>query len=556
MDASDSDPVPENSKDVESKDSTNVGSGGGRPEDMTLPAALALRATTDPEGVFLVFEDQTVTFGQVETRAEALAASLHGLGIEPGDRVAVVMPSWPEFVISMFAIAKLGAVLVPLNPKLTADDLRYTLRHSEAVAAITAETLGDIDFLQLFEELLVQLPELQYLVTVGEEDLWYDDRVFQFEDLLSAGGGRDYSSTPPSADEVLAILYTAGTTGKPKGVELTHANLLQVAGSTADVLGLGRDDRVVGVMALFHVFGLGPGILGSLLSGATLVLQDEFGSAGSLDLVERHQATVHYGVPTLFVAELREQSRAPRDLTSLRCGLVAGAPVSDDLVKAVQANLFPELLIAYSLTETSSTVCITRPDDPGAKRIFTVGRPLENNVLKILDPDGVELPVESVGEISVRGPGVMRGYYRQPRETSSLVDGEGYFLTGDLGMEDEEGFIHLVGRKKEVIIRSGSNVYPREVEDRLQSHPGIRESMVAGVSDELLGEAIYACVLLEEGAIVTSQEIRDWCAVTLADFKVPDVVQFMDEFPLTGAGKIQRGELTRRIRATHAESKT
>jgi len=413
-------------------------------------AALASRATTDPERTFLIYKDETVTFGQMETRAEALAASLRGLGIELGDRVAVVMPSWPEFVISMFAVAKLGAVLVPLNPRLTADDLRYTLRHSEAVAAITAETLEDLDFLQLFEELLAQLPDLQYVITVGEEDLWHDDRVFQFEDLLSAGGGRDYSvASPPDADQVFAVLYTAGTTGKPKGVELTHANLLQVAGGTADALGLDGDDRVVGIMALFHVFGLGPGILGSLLSGATLVLQDEFGPAGALDLVERHRATVHYGVPTLFVTELREQTKVPRDLSSLRRGLVAGAPVSDELVKAVQEKICPELLIAYSLTETSSTVCITRPDDPEAKRIFTVGRPLENNVVRIVDPDGAELPVESVGEIVVGGPGVMRGYYRQPGETSNSLDLNGHFRTGDLGMEDEEvSFIWLAARKR------------------------------------------------------------------------------------------------------------
>ena len=546
MKASDSGPVPKKPK--------RVGSVGGRPADLTVPAALASRATMDPEGTFLIHGDEAVTFGQMETRSEALAASLQGLGIEPGDRVAVVMPSWPEFVISMFAVAKLGAVLVPLNPRLTAEDLRYTLRHSEAAAVITAETVEDLDFLQLFEDLLVQLPELQYLITVGEEDLWYDDRVFQFEDLLSAGGGRDYSvNSPPSADDVFAIVYTAGTTGKPKGVELTHANLLQVAGSTADALGLDREDRVVGIMALFHVFGLGPGILGSLLSGATLVLQDEFGPAGALDLVERHRATVHYGVPTLFVAELREQAKAPRDLGSLRRGLVAGAPVSDDFVKVAQEKICPELLIAYSLTETSSTVCITRPDDPEGKRIFTVGRPLENNSVRIVDPDGAELPVESVGEIAVRGPGVMRGYYRQPQETSNSFDPDGYFLTGDLGMEDEEGFFHLVGRKKEVIIRSGSNVYPREVEDRLQSHPAIREAMVAGVPDELLGEAIYACVLPEEGAIVTGQEIQDWCSVTLADYKVPDVVQFMDEFPLTGTGRVQRAELSRLIRAAHTE---
>jgi len=545
--ASDSGSLPKKSKRVDSV--------RGRPADLTVAAALASRATTDPEGTFLIHRDQTVTFGQMETRSEALAASLSGLGIEPGDRVAVVLPSWPEFVISMFAVAKLGAVMVPLNPRLTADDLRYTLRHSEATVAITAETVGDLDFLQLFEDLLVQLPELQYLITVGEEDLWYDDRVFQFEDLLSAGGGRDYpANSPPVADDVFAIVYTAGTTGKPKGVELTHANLLQIAGSTADALGLDRDDCVVGIMALFHVFGLGPGILGSLLSGATLVLQDEFGPAGALDLVERHRATVHYGVPTLFVAELREQAKAPRDLGSLRRGLVAGAPVSDEFVREAQEKICPELLIAYSLTETSSTVCVTSPDDPEGKRIFTVGRPLENNVVKILGPDGAELPVESVGEIAVRGPGVMRGYYRQPGETSNSFDPDGYFLTGDLGMEDEEGFIHLVGRKKEVIIRSGSNVYPREVEDRLQSHPAIREAMVAGVPDELLGEAICACVLPEEGAIVTGQELQDWCSVTLADYKVPDVVQFMDEFPLTGTGRVQRGELSRLIRAAHAEA--
>jgi len=197
----------------------------------------------------------------------------------------------------MFAVAKLGAVLVPLNPRLTGPDLQYTLRHSEAVAAITAATLGDVDFLQLFEDLLVQLPDLQYLITVGEENLWYDDRIFQCEDLLSAGGGRDYQTGPIAPeDDLFAILYTSGTTGKPKGVELTHANIL----------------------------GVGPGVLGSLISGSALILQDEYGSEGSLDLIERHGATVHYGVPALFATELREQQAQPRDVSSLRVRLVAG----------------------------------------------------------------------------------------------------------------------------------------------------------------------------------------------------------------------------------------
>ena len=530
----------------------------GRIKHLSVAGVLAARATSQPEGVFLVLDDDEVTFGQMESRAEALAASLAGLGIEAEDRVAVIMPSWPEFVISMFAVAKLGAVLVPLNPRLTGPDLQYTLRHSEAVAAITAETLEDVDFLQLFEDLLVQLPELQYLITVGEEDLWYDDRIFQFEDLLSAGGGRDYSAqaVEPSED-LFAIVYTSGTTGKPKGVELTHANVLGVAASTAQVLGLTSDDRVVGVTALFHVFGLGPGVLGSLVSGSALVLQDDFGGAGSLDLIERHQATVHHGVPTLFATELYEQKAQPRDLSSLRVGLVAGAPVSDDFVRAVTEHLCPELLIAYSLTEASSTVCITRTDDPAPKRLFTVGRPIDGTEVKILDPNGgEELPVESVGEIGVRGPGLMHGYYRQPRETSNSFNADGFFLTGDLGMIDEEGFIHLVGRQKEVIIRGGYNVYPREVEDRLHSHPAVREAVVAGVPDDILGEAICACVVPDEGAIVTGQEIIDWCAATLADYKVPDLVHFVDDFPLTGTGKVRRVELSRRVRAEHERYKT
>ena len=526
--------------------------------NQSVAGALAARATTDPEGVFLVCSEGEVTFGQLESRAEALAASLSGLGIEAGDRVAVVMPSWPEFVISMFAVAKLGAVLVPLNPRLSGTDLQYTLRHSEAVAAITAETLGDTDFLQLFEDFLVQLPDLQYLITVGKEDLWYDDRIFQFEDLLSAGGGRDYSAEAVDpGDDLFAIVYTSGTTGNPKGVELTHANVLGVAASTAEALGLTSDDRVVGVTALFHVFGLGPGVLGCLVSGSALVLQDQFGGAGSLDLIERHRATAHHGVPTLFATELREQTSQPRDLSSLRVGMVAGAPVSDDFIRAVTERLCPELLVAYSLTEASSTVCITRADDPPSKRLFTVGRPIADTEVKILAPDGgEELPVESVGEIGVRGPGVMKGYYRQPRGTSNSFDGDGFFLTGDLGIIDDEGFVHLVGRQKEVIIRSGYNVYPREVEDRLHIHPAVREAVVAGVPDDILGEAICACVVPDEGAIVTGQEIIDWCAATLAGYKVPDLVHFVDEFPLTGTGKVRRVELSRRVRAEHERYKT
>ena len=519
-------------------------------QGMSVASLLAARSTTDPEGPFLIVRDQVLTYGEVDGRAEALAAALHNLGIEAGDRIALVLPACPEFVVAMFAAAKLGATIVPLNPRLTTPELQYMLRHSETACAVTIEQYHGIEYLQLFEDLLVQLPELQYVVTVGEEELWYDDRIFQFEDLISAGRGRDYPSPDiDPVEDLFAILYTSGTTGKPKGVALTHENLVSTAAASVAAVGLGQDDRLIGVTALFHVFGMSAGLLGSIVAGAAMVLQDAFDAGATLDLIEQHRVTVQYGIPTLFATELHEQGLRARDLSSLRLGVAAGAPVSDELVREVERGLCPLMLVAYSLTETSSAAAMARPGDPGGKRRFTVGRPLDGTLVRVLGTDGTELPVESVGEIAIKGPGVMKGYYRQPRETSASFDDQGFFLTGDLGIVDEEGYVHLVGRRKEVIIRSGFNVYPREVEDRLQSHPAVREAAVVGVSDQVLGEAICACIVSVEGAIVTGQEIKDWCRVTLADYKVPDLVRFLDEFPLTGTGKVRRVELARMIQA-------
>jgi len=521
-----------------------------RVKGMSIAATLANRALREPEGAFLLQQDHPVTFGQVETRSDALAASFHSLGIEAGDRIALVLPPCPEFVVAMFAAAKLGALIVPMNPRLTRPELQYMLRHSETVLAVTVENHGGEDYLAVFDELLPQLPELQYVVTVGEEDLWYDDQIFQFEDLLSAGEGRDFPLLDVNpAEDPFAILYTAGTMGKPKGVVLTHENLLEVAREAAAHLGLTSEDRVIGVSAFFHVFGLGPGILGSILAGSSLILQSGFGAAETLALIQRHKATVHYGVPTLFSTGLIEQREASLDLSSLRVALAAGGPAPHDLIRAVEAEVCADFRVAYSLTETSSVVSMTGPADPPEKRLYTVGRPLPGVDVKILDNNGTPLPVESVGEIAVRGPGLMRGYYRQPQETRRAKREDGFFLTGDLGMLDEEGYLHLVGRRREVIIRDGFSVYPREVEYRLQAHPAVREAAVVGVPDNVLGEAICACIVPVEGAIVTGQEIKDWCRVALADYKVPDLVRFLDDFPRTGTGKPRRVELARIIRA-------
>jgi acyl-CoA synthetase (AMP-forming)/AMP-acid ligase II len=517
---------------------------------MSIAAALANRALSDPEGAFLLHSDEVVTFGEVEARSDALAASFHSLGVEAGDRMAVLLPPCPEFVVAMFAAAKLGVTLVPMNPRLTRPELHYMLRHSEAVLAVTVENHAGEDYLTIFDELLPQLPELQYVVTVGEEDLWYDDQIFQFEDLLSAGAGRNFPTLEVDPHEdAFAILYTAGTMGKPKGVELTHSNLLEVARATVGQLGLGPGDRVIGVSALFHVFGLGPGILGSILSGSSLILQSGFGAAETLALIQRHRATVHYGVPTVFSTGLHEQREAGLDLSSLRVALAAGGPASDELIRAVEEEICADFRIAYSLTETGSVVSMTSPEDPAEKRLHTVGRPLAGVEVAAVDAEGDPLPPESVGEIALRGPGVMLGYYRQPRETSACKREDGFFLSGDMGMVDEEGYVHLVGRRREVIIRDGFPVYPREVEYRLQAHPAVSEAAVVGIPDEVLGEAICACIVPVEGAIVTGPEIKDWCRVILADYKVPDHVRFLDDFPRTGTGKPRRVELARMLQA-------
>ncbi|HEX8318380.1 class I adenylate-forming enzyme family protein [Longimicrobium sp.] len=516
---------------------------------LTLAESLELRAREHPTRPFVAFGEQRLTYGQVDQQAAALASALHELGIEAGDRIALTLPNWPEFVVSAFAAAKLGAVIVPLNPRFTPPELQYALRHSESVAVVTAENWGGIDYLARFEQFLGVLPDLQYVLSVGKEDLWYDDRIHQFEDLVSSGEGRPFPRWEGPSDALFAIVYTSGTMGKPKGVALTHENLMSNAATTAEAIGLTADDVVFGVNTLFNVFGIGTGVLGTMAAGASLVLDEGLAPAEALATVEREGVTVIHGVPTNFILALNEPTRASRNLSSLRTGIVAGAPVTEELAQRIMRDLVPGIRVGYGMTETGNTVSVNTPDDPRGKQIATVGRPLDGTQVRVIDADGSVLPVESVGEVAIKGPGVMQGYYRQPGETAQVFTPDGFFLTGDLGMVDEEGYVHLIGRRKEMIIRGGFNVYPREVEDRLHAHPAVLDVAVVGLPDEILGEKACACIVPVEGAIVTGEEIRDFCREVLADYKVPDLVRFLDGFPLTGSGKVRRVELARMINA-------
>jgi acyl-CoA synthetase (AMP-forming)/AMP-acid ligase II len=428
------------------------------------------------------------------------------------------------------------------------------LRNSEASVAITAEQFGGVDYLQIFESLLVELPDLQYLVTVGEEDLWYDDRIYQFEDLVASGRGREFEpvAVDPEADSY-AILYTPGTTGTPKGVVLTQANLLRTAALTAEALEVSAGELTLCSVPMYHIFGLSV-LFTALLSGSTLVLQERFDESESLELIERHGVSIVHGVPTMFVMQLREAAAGEYDLSSLRSGIVAGAPVSERLAQDVRDRLTPGIEIAYGLTETSPTVSVTRADDPTAKRVQTVGRPLPGVEVVILDENGEPLPTESVGELTVRGFNVMQGYFRQPSVTAAAMTPDGFLRTGDLAMMDAEGYLHIVGRLSDVIIRGGYNVHPREIEGLLQYHPAVEDAVVLGVPNEVLGEPVCACVLLVEGALITADELKDYCRVSVTEYKVPDLILFMDEFPEVSDERARRVELARVVRANQAST--
>ena len=520
------------------------------PSSWTLGHVFAARAEEHPDRTLLVARGRTLSYGQVDARATALAAALAELGVEGGDRVAINLPNCAEWIVTLLAGAKLGATLVPVNPRLNYHELKYQLRHAEVSAAITAERVGDVDFLQEFEDFIAELPDLQYIVTVGREELWYDDRIFQFEDLVSSGEGRPL---PPAArlddESDLAILYTSGTMGKPKGVRLSHRTLVETAMRGAEAIELEPSDRALVAVPLFAIFGMSVAV-GAMVSGATLVLQESFDAAEALRLLESERVTVLHGVPTMYQLLMREPDFDPSRFADLRTGIIAGGPVSESLRRRVRR--WCDVHVAYGLTETGPTVAITRFGDAEEKRLTTVGRPLPGVEVKAMDVvTGALHGPEAVGEIAVRGPNVMRGYARMPGETAKAFSPEGFFLTGDLGIIDEEGYVRIVGRRKETILRGGYQIYPREVEDQLRAHPAVDDVCVIGVPHDILGELVCACIVPVEGAVVTGAELKAFARDTMADYKIPDLVHFLDRFPLTGTGKVKRRELERLVALDH-----
>ena len=494
-----------------------------------------------PDRDLAVFGDRRLTFGQAHARVNALAGSFSDLGVTAGDRIAVQLPNWPEWILTLLAAARLDATLVPLDPSQGFYDLQYQLRHSDARAVVTPAAYAGVDYLEMFEELLGRLPALRCLAVVGSE-LWTDDRMYRFDELTRKGrASAPASALGDPAETPLAVFYTSGTTGKPKGVVLSHRNIIDNAVQTGRALGMGDGERVLAALPFFHSFGASV-LVGAVAHGATVVLQERFEAAAALDLLERERVTLLHGVPTMFQLLMREPTFPSRDLSALRGGVVGGSPVPADLVRRIRAWCNVE--IAYGLTETGPTVSLTRPDDQEQKRTSTVGRPLADVLVRVADvTNGALHDGEAVGELAVTGPNVMLGYLRMPGETKKAFTPDGFFLTGDLASLDEDGFIHLLGRRTELIFRAGHGVPPREVEDILQLHQGVGDACVVGIPHDVLGELMCACILPIEGAVVTADELKDFCREYLSDHKIPDLVRFFDAFPTTGGGTVRRQEL-------------
>ncbi len=519
-----------------------------RSEALGVHAAFYAQREKRPDDVFLRSDDRSWTWAEAAAQSHALACSFQELGIEKGDRIALTMPNWPEFVIAVLAAAEIGAVIVPLNPAYSARDIQFILRNTEAALVVTAERYGGVEYLELFEALLPELPSLQYLVTVGDEDLWYDDRIYQFEDLVSAGRGHALIPETIEPADPFAVLFTAGTSTKYKGVVQSHGSLLRTAAATAAGLGMTPSDATLCTVPLFNIFGLGVALLTSVDTGSGLVLQESFEVDEALRLIETHRPSILHGVPTMFVMMLRDPATDSSDLSSLRAGVIAGAPVSPELAGDIRARILPDLEIAYGLTETAPTVSMTLPEDSPERRSETVGRPLSGVEVVILDEAEQPVPAGTQGEVAVRGYNLMSGYFRQPGATRDAMTSGGLFKTGDLGTLDDEGYLKIDGRKRDLIIRGGYSVHPREVEDHLRSLPAVADAAVVGIPNEVLGELVCACVVLIEGALVTEEEIRELCRPTLADYKLPDVVHFVEELPKTTTGSSRRAEISRRMR--------
>ncbi|MFD2371705.1 AMP-binding protein [Brevibacillus sp. GCM10020057] len=515
-----------------------------------------------PDKQALVYQQSglSYSYSQFQHICNQAARGFMSLGIQKGENIAIWATNVPEWVITQFATAKMGGVLVTVNTSYRTHELEYLLRQSESTTLLLIDSYRDASYLEMIREICpelaeaepgqlqsARLPHLKNVIYIGEER---QPGMFLWSDLFERAGqvseeeriARQQTLYP---DDVINMQYTSGTTGFPKGVMLSHRNIVNNAIKVAQCQRLGEQDKVCIPVPFFHCFGCVMGTLACVATGATMAPVIAFDPGTVLEVVEKERCTALYGVPTMFIAELNHPTFAQRDLSSLRTGIMAGSPCPIEVMKNVVHKMgIRDITIAYGQTESSPVITQTVPEDSIERKVTTVGRVHEGVEAKIIDPvTGETLPPGVQGELCTRGYLVMKGYYNMPEQTAKAIDSEGWLHTGDLATMDEEGYFRITGRLKDMIIRGGENIYPREVEEFLYTHPKILDVQIVGVPDPKYGEQVLACIRVKPGETLTEEEVLAYCDGKIARFKIPKYIQFVNEYPMTASGKIQKFKL-------------
>ena len=527
--------------------------------DVTVGALLTLQAQALPQHEALVYNHagKRWTFSALNDEARLIARGLVALGVRPGDRVAVWATNVPEWVILQFALAKIGAILVTVNTALRAHEIEYLLRQSETSTLVTIGGFRTVDYLAELRSIGAigvdtasrqeRLPYLERVLFIGDEcpgDLTPYDALRSAADGVSPGEVEALEAAV-GVDDVINIQYTSGTTGFPKGVMLSSRNIVNNGYWLAQGLGMTTSDRLCLCVPLFHCFGCVIGVLGAFTHGVCLCAMESFDARRVLETVERERCTVLYGVPTMFVAELEDPEFERFDLGTLRTGIMAGALCPETLMRKVIDRMhLPEMTIAYGLTETSPGLTQTPRDASIEARTQTVGRILPEVELRIVDPvTAEEVEPGANGELWARGYMVMKGYYSMPEQTAAAITPDGWLRTGDQACIDDSGNVRITGRIKDLIIRGGENIAPKEVEDVLRRHPAVLDVSVYGIHSEFFGEEVAAAIRMRPGVPPDAMALIEFCEQKLARFKVPRHIRFVESFPMTASGKIQKFRL-------------